>query len=122
MNEQEQQFLNSVRDAEPTKVSKPSPKKKWESTTQMLYGITSVELAEMKERQGYRCLICGKHESDCHQSLSVDHDHKCCPGKKSCGKCIRGLLCQSCNSMLGQAKDDVVILKNAVIYLNNYRG
>jgi hypothetical protein len=28
----------------------------------------------------------------------VDHDHACCQKKnRSCGKCIRGLLCHTCN-------------------------
>lgn len=27
----------------------------------------------------------------------VDHDHTCCPGERSCGKCVRGWLCRSCN-------------------------
>jgi|FreactTroBogLake_1042271.scaffolds.fasta_scaffold12233_1 hypothetical protein len=33
--------------------------------------------------------------------LSVDHDHGCCPTKRACGKCNRGLLCFNCNKRLG---------------------
>jgi hypothetical protein len=47
----------------------------------------------------------------------VDHDHACCPGKKSCGKCIRGLLCQACNSVLGRIHDNAEILLGLVDYL-----
>lgn len=36
------------------------------------------------------------------QRLSVDHDHGCCPADRSCGRCIRGLLCVSCNFVLGR--------------------
>ncbi len=32
---------------------------------------------------------------------SIDHDHACCPGPTSCGRCIRGLTCHSCNLRLG---------------------
>lgn len=34
----------------------------------------------------------------------VDHDHACCSGDRSCGQCIRGMLCGSCNMGLGQVE------------------
>lgn len=50
--------------------------------------------------------------------LSVDHDHAHCPGPKSCGECVRGLLCSSCNHALGNVHDDVAILGRMIDYLN----
>lgn len=47
----------------------------------------------------------------------VDHDHSCCPGERSCGKCVRGLLDQKCNTMIGMARDNVATLTRAQIYL-----
>ena len=38
------------------------------------------------------CAVCGTHEDLC-----VDHDHSCCPGSRTCGKCIRGALCKKHN-------------------------
>lgn len=38
--------------------------------------------------------------------LVVDHDHGCCPGEKSCGACVRGLLCGGCNSAAGMLGED----------------
>jgi hypothetical protein len=68
--------------------------------------------------QGGRCAICGTDDPGRNRvSFCVDHDHACCPGNVSCGKCIRGLLCDSCNRMLGTAKDNPKILLSAVSYL-----
>ena len=54
---------------------------------------------QMLADQDGKCM-CGK-VFDVHggQGLGyeIDHDHDCCPGKKSCGECIRALVCRSCN-------------------------
>src|SRR6266496_914731 len=41
-----------------------------------------------------------------HALLTIDHDHDCCPGSASCGKCIRGFLCGLCNSAIGMLNND----------------
>lgn len=68
----------------------------------------------MVEQQGNVCLICS-HPTP----KSVDHDHSCCPGKKACGKCIRGVLCRKCNAGLGNAKDDAKTLGMMREYLES---
>jgi 16S rRNA C967 or C1407 C5-methylase (RsmB/RsmF family) len=47
----------------------------------------------------------------------IDHDHGCCSGTGSCGRCVRGLLCNRCNLMLGFANDQPEILRAALEYL-----
>lgn len=69
------------------------------------------------EEQGGVCAICG-NKCTSGRTLSVDHDHSCCPGSASCGKCIRGLLCTRCNMGLGYFLDDANRLRAAVSYLS----
>lgn len=58
------------------------------------------------------CMTCTKY-----RARAVDHDHKCCPGKTSCGKCVRGLLCGNCNSVLGRMRDDPTVFDRMAAYL-----
>ncbi len=62
------------------------------------YGITREYYETMLAGQNGCCAICGRSDD---AGLVVDHDHFCCPGEKSCGDCIRGLLCSLCNLKLG---------------------
>lgn len=43
------------------------------------------------------CPICQMNPS-----TEIDHDHLCCPGRYSCGKCARAVLCTSCNLLAGR--------------------
>jgi hypothetical protein len=81
------------------------------------YGLTYEELLAMYEKQNHACKICFRVTS-----LVVDHDHKCCPTpekgrSKSCGKCVRGLICRACNHGLGNFEDNPERLQNAIKYL-----
>lgn len=80
------------------------------------YGLSVDNYIDLEKSQNGVCAIC-KNPEEKKKRLSVDHDHSCCPGSTSCGKCIRGLLCSNCNAMLGQARDNIETLRNAVIYL-----
>src|ERR1035437_5195185 len=71
-------------------------------TLKDLYGITIKEYLDLLASQGGVCAICGAEDPGTKKGgWCVDHDHSCCPGKKTCGNCIRGLLCRDCNSGLG---------------------
>lgn len=72
---------------------------------------------KLLESQGGRCAICRTDKSGARR-WHVDHDHECCPeSAKSCGKCVRGLLCHRCNLMLGNARDSTDTLRAAINYL-----
>ncbi len=68
------------------------------------YGMTSQDYVKMLDRQGGLCLGCGGPAGE--QRLVVDHDHSCCPGQRTCGKCVRGLMHLECNIVEGMFKDD----------------
>lgn len=72
-------------------------------------------------KQGGVCAACGSsHSGAIGKDWGVDHDHACCSGKKTCGKCVRGILCNPCNLILGLAKDNPKILDALASYLRNY--
>lgn len=81
------------------------------------YNITLEEYNDILKKQNNVCLICEKEESNKKKKtnsvikLAVDHCHK--TGK------IRGLLCTSCNTGLGNFKDDILLLDKALNYLKS---
>jgi hypothetical protein len=82
------------------------------------YNLTVDQYVDMLKEQDSVCKICKQPDS---KRLSVDHDHSCCSGTYSCGKCVRGLLCSYCNRTLGLAKDDPQILRTMAEYLESYQ-
>ena len=70
------------------------------------YGISLADYEAMFAAQGGRCAIC---RTPATRTLDIDHDHE--TGE------VRGLLCTSCNRMLGHAGDDQATLIAAIAYL-----
>lgn len=62
-----------------------------DSHVQRTYQLDPQVYAALLEWQRGRCFICGRVPRS--RRLAVDHDHSCCPGSVSCGRCVRGLLC-----------------------------
>jgi hypothetical protein len=91
-----------------------------EQLREQRYNVSPSRFAEMLMEQGGRCPMCGAHYTECDKTFSVDHDHGCCPGDRSCGECVRGLPCHACNVGLGYFKDNIETLKRAVIYLQRF--
>lgn len=83
------------------------------------YGLSVKELSD-RLASGI-CSACGSREPG-DTAWSIDHDHSCCPGRRACGKCVRGILCKSCNSVLGLLNDDQRRLTALIEYLNTWYG
>lgn len=60
------------------------------------HNTTTAKLMELQGSAYPECAACGSVEK-----LKVDHSHQCCPSEKSCGECVRGWLCHSCNTAEG---------------------
>ena len=69
------------------------------------YSLSSAAVSIMMEKQQNRCTICGNELI----RPCVDHNH-------STGD-VRGILCQSCNVILGLAREDEATLQAAIEYL-----
>lgn len=74
------------------------------------YNLTVEQFQQMQADQDGKCAICITPITG--SAVRVDHCHK--TGK------TRDLLCHNCNTLLGHAKDDVNILKNAIEYLKKH--
>ena len=73
------------------------------------YGLTQEDVILMHEERNCKCDICGLDTDHRYDKLCVDHSHE--TGK------VRGLLCFSCNTALGNFKDNIENMKNAIKYL-----
>lgn len=58
------------------------------------------------------CEACGSFVN-----LVIDHDHDCCSDSRSCGKCIRGVLCNNCNTAEGLLNSDIARAEKLIRYM-----
>lgn len=88
------------------------PKYTRETHIKRKYNLLIEQYNQMLDEQHNKCLICnykfGQKKGDCY----VDHCHTTNE--------VRGLLCQNCNTGLGNFKDDSDRLIRATNYLNNH--
>lgn len=78
------------------------------------YKVTPEKLRELFRLQNNACAICKK---DIRRRFTIDHDHSCCSETVTCGKCVRGLLCDKCNLGLGSFEDSYTFLEAAIEYV-----
>ncbi len=74
------------------------------------YGTSLEEYQRMIVQQNGRCEICGFLFGDSFAEVArIDHDHR--------SGATRGLLCNNCNLLLGNASDSVDLLLRMIEYL-----
>lgn len=91
------------------------PRKQAEYKLKTQYGLSLEDYADMYVLQQGRCAICLQEETARSnkgyvKSLAVDHCHTT--------GAVRGLLCNKCNVGIGYLDDNIIILHNAIKYLN----
>lgn len=76
------------------------------------YGITFEQKEGLFESQGKKCGACGEEmPPDLKKVWPVDHCH-------TTGR-IRGVICYTCNTSLGMARDSIETLHKLIVYLQN---
>jgi len=81
------------------------------------YGISSDDYDILLKEQSFKCKICNSPPNKNNtkdEVLAVDHCHKTSK--------VRGLLCDLCNRALGNFKDNISILENAIKYLEESKN
>jgi hypothetical protein len=92
----------------PSKRSKQNPNRKFKR-----HGLSEDQYLNLYNKYNGKCHSC---KDRC--ATDIDHDHSCCDKMRSCGKCVRGLLCSQCNTALGLLSDDEKKIKSLIKYLN----
>ena len=78
------------------------------------YGLTESSYQEKLNSQQNCCAICFTTHPGGKHTWHIDHNH--ISGR------VRGLLCHHCNIMLGNAKDNIVVLSSAIRYLKKHNN
>jgi hypothetical protein len=89
-------------------VAKETSEKTHRGIVARVYGIGRDDYDLLYEYQGRRCALC-QRATGITRRLCVDHDHV--------SGAVRGLLCRTCNQILGHARDDPAFFTRAYDYL-----
>lgn len=105
-------ILSIIEKREINKLRKQQGKPSRKKTNYNRYGITMKWYDDAFKIQDGRCAICYGVSDNKKSALCIDHCH-------TTNK-VRGLLCNKCNLGLGHFKDNLDIMKSALLYLETY--
>ena len=88
---------------------KENPEAAKDKQLRQKFGITLEDYNRMLQEQEGKCKICKTDRCNSGRAFAVDHCHET--------KVVRGLLCWNCNLLLGRAKDNPDLLRQAANYL-----
>lgn len=93
------------------------------------YGVDYDRYMEMMKPENRVCSNSGCPNDATSARMHLDHDHSCCPpgtfaarDRVSCGQCIRGWLCYSCNVSLGLMRESPQRIEGLLRYLESFQG
>lgn len=76
------------------------------------YNISKEDYLQLKEKQNNKCYICNKEQIN--RRLCIDHNHET--------GFVRALLCNNCNTAIGNCFEDISLLQKIIDYLNLFRN
>lgn len=71
--------------------------------------VTGQDLLDLIDESKGECMLCGKKQTTSNRRFCIDHNH-------TTGN-LRGILCVSCNTGIGQFSDSIEKLEKAIEYL-----
>lgn len=92
--------------------------------TRARHGLSPKVIAAIMHHQRGRCGVCIQPLG---KTYSIDHDHAQAlldghDVSTGCPRCVRGLVCAACNSMLGFARDDPRTLRAGARWVEAFRS
>jgi hypothetical protein len=71
------------------------------------FNLTKEQFEKMSKNG---CMICNDVPE---RNLHVDHDHACCESNsRTCGKCVRGVVCNKCNTLIAHYEKGTIRIDN----------